>query len=168
MKMLHNNRFFITANNCNRRSCPLLGIELIALTNGKYAIVDKEDYAKLATHKWRAKKDGNTYYAVSTLNKKTLLMHRIVLNLKKGEGPHVDHKNRNGLDNRKINIWPCTNSQNQINAVHRERAIGCTYNKTAKKWQAQIKIKGKRIYLGVFNKKEDAKLIYEVAKCMIA
>jgi len=80
----------------------------IPLTQGKYAIVDPENYERLNKYKWYASKGGSTFYAVrsawDSINKKkrTIKMHREIIN-----PPYplvVDHINRNGLDNRKANL----------------------------------------------------------------
>lgn len=78
----------------------------IPLTQGKFAIVDDEDFERVNAFKWQYHCDG---YATSQKSK----MHRFILNAPKGMV--VDHKNHDGLDNRKENIWICTNSQNQLN-----------------------------------------------------
>lgn len=39
---------------------------LIPLTQGKFAIVDAEDYDRLSRHKWHAVKDGGTFSAAQT------------------------------------------------------------------------------------------------------
>ena len=138
----------------------------INLTQGKHAIVDDDDYPCLIKLKWCVAKDGNTFYAVSRIKQKTIRMHRYILNLKKGEGPHVDHINHNGLDNRKSNLRTCTSRENQLN--QKRKCSGATFNKAARKWKAQIKTNGKRVYLGLYKKREDAEMIYDIARHMIA
>jgi hypothetical protein len=79
----------------------------IPLTQGKVAVVDEEDFDRLNKHKWYACKNGNTFYALrkSNVNGKrlTILMHREILGLKPGD-PGVDHRDGNGLNNRRKNL----------------------------------------------------------------
>lgn len=79
-------------------------------------------------------------------------MHRLILGASKGQ--QGDHQNGNGLDNRRINLRLCTNSQNQMNRKKSSRYSskykGVTWNSHARKWQAQIKRQGVMHYLGLF------------------
>lgn len=87
----------------------------IKLTNSNsVAVIDDADKGIVDKFKWRAVKGRKTYYAASYINGKLVLMHRMILGIK-GRHNHVDHKNGNGLDNRRENIRPCTYSQNNIN-----------------------------------------------------
>lgn len=77
----------------------------------------------------------------------------------------VDHVDRNPLNNQKHNLRIVTKSQNAIN---RSPAKGSSkyrgvYWKTAnQKWMAQIKIKNKKHYIGIFDSEEKAALAYNV------
>jgi hypothetical protein len=79
----------------------------IPLTQGKYAILDPEDYERLSKHKWHANKSKNTFYAVRRIhigkNKwKHIKMHREILD--PPDHLYVDHINHKGFDNRKANL----------------------------------------------------------------
>ena len=88
-------------------------IKLIPLTQGKFAIVDAEDYDRLSQYKWQAEKHKTTFYAKRKSKYKSIKMHREIL--KPSNGMICDHKNHNGLDNRRCNIRLCTHAQNQHN-----------------------------------------------------
>lgn len=85
----------------------------IKLNFGKVALVDDEDYERISSYLWVAKKQGNrwyaetsnTYYAVSR-KQFCIKMHRLILNPNKGYDIH--HLNGNGLDNRKENLLALT------------------------------------------------------------
>ncbi len=131
----------------------------IALTQGKVALVDPEDYEWLSKFKWYAHKESNTlFYAVRKEN--TIRMHRVIIRACKGQ--EVDHINGNALDNRKSNLRIATHSQNMANC-HKVWAKsgfrGVTWQKSGKKWQAQLASK----YLGVFNTPEEAHERWKVA-----
>lgn len=140
----------------------------IPLTQGKFAIVDDEDYDWLMQWKWCAAKQNNgDFYAIrrtsrKPIKRKTIYMHRQILNV----NPKMltDHCNHCGLDNRKLNIRSCTNSQNrqnQIPVVGTSKFKGVYWNKNAKKWCTNIYRNYKRYHLGYFENEIDAAKVYD-------
>jgi len=113
---------------------------------------DLEDYDKIKNYHWYYSKDG---YCYSTGRK--YKMHRIILNAKKGE--IVDHIDHNKIDNRKSNIRICTQSQNMHNARNGNKYKG-TYKTKYGKYEAHIRIGGKRIRLGIFDTIDEAHSAY--------
>ena len=93
-------------------------IRYIALTQGKYAIVDTADYEWLNQWKWCAARSGNLWYAYRKHHGKTVRMHQLIMNPPKGRV--VDHINGNGLDNRRANLRICTRRQNAWNHGRRK------------------------------------------------
>jgi hypothetical protein len=86
----------------------------IKLTQGKYALVDDEDFESLNKYKWYFHQG----YAIRNTKMKfgkrtTIFMHRIITNCPKGKD--VDHINMNGLNNQKYNMRVCKRSQNITN-----------------------------------------------------
>jgi hypothetical protein len=80
-------------------------MKTIALTQGQMALVSDKDYHRLQKHKWFAHRDrhAKTYYAVRSCRgpdgkPKRMAMHTEILGRL-----YVDHKNGNGLDNRRSN-----------------------------------------------------------------
>lgn len=67
----------------------------------------------------------------------------------------VDHKNGNGLDNRRCNLRPATRLQNQCNLRIQSNNTsgfkGVTWHSDIGKWVAQIKLHRKNHYLGGFD-----------------
>ncbi len=93
----------------------------IKLKNGGVVLVDIVDYPVVSRFSWRRRDELHTSYAytVKRLSKrpsklKYILMHRLILGLT-SPTPDVDHKNHNGLDNRRANIWACTRKENLAN-----------------------------------------------------
>jgi|WetSurMetagenome_2_1015567.scaffolds.fasta_scaffold52028_2 hypothetical protein len=128
-------------------------------------LVDTDDWNKISQYKWYITKWGYNFYAISTkriIENKEIVMHRFILNAKRGE--IVDHKNRNSLDNRKENLRIVTNQQNIWNQkLHRDNTsgyIGVHWNKRDKRWLAYIKYNNKMLYLGYFKDKIEAALAY--------
>ena len=81
--------------------------------------------------------------------------------------PLTDHRNGDGLDNQRHNLRPATNSQNNHNrgpAIGRSSSYkGVHWHKGCRKWQASIRIDGKRRHLGLFASEEDAARAYAEA-----
>jgi hypothetical protein len=88
----------------------------VPLTHGKFALVDDQDIALVRKHNWRWFSERNIA-GTSLLNKDgkygSIGMHRLILNAP--QEYEVDHKNGNGLDNRRVNIRLCNRSENMRN-----------------------------------------------------
>jgi len=130
----------------------------IELTQGKFALVDDEDFEELNKLKWCANKIGKTYYAERCGEPPR--MHRMILGLTKGDGKITDHRNRNGLDNRRFNLRVVSKADNQRNhgghAHNTSGHNGVNWCKQRKKWRGRIKVMSKDIHLGYFNDIKDA------------
>ena len=132
-------------------------------TNRDEAIkVDDETYDWLSQYTWCLTGRG---YAIAWVNVKNVLMHRLVMGEPKGK--HIDHINRDVLDNRKSNLRLCTKSQNQHNRGKNKNNTtgykGVTWNKARNKYVAKIKKNGKTIYLGYYDTAIEAALAYDEA-----
>ena len=138
-------------------------IRYIALTHGKFVVVDAADYEWLMRWNWFAHRARNSdvYYAVRTDGKRTILMHRELMS---SDLPETDHINGNSLDNRRVNLRPCTQAENQANSRKGVRNTsgykGVSWSKSAKKWQAQACAYGKRVRLGYRDDPKDAHKLY--------
>ncbi|MDP3066624.1 MAG: HNH endonuclease, partial [Methanobacteriaceae archaeon] len=134
-------------------------VKKIELTQGKVALIDDEDYDWLSQWKWCARKGKHTYYATRNVylgifdgkeKTKTIWMHRLVAGTR--EGFVTDHVDGDGLNNQRENLRECSNRQNMQNQRKSgtSRFPGIYWNKVAKKWIAQIRVNGKRKFLGYF------------------
>ncbi|RAT01404.1 hypothetical protein A6E27_23005 [Bacillus cereus] len=94
-------------------------------------------------------------YVRMSVNGKKVMFHRWVLGT---TDPNiiVDHRNRNKLDNRRSNLRECTKQENNRNS----KAKGYCYLKRLNKYQANIRVDGKLIYLGIHEREEDAREAY--------
>ena len=139
-------------------------LKFIPLTQGKFAIVDADDYEHLNKYKWCAFKSyNNKFYAVRRKNNKTIIMHRQIMNAP--AGLVVDHIDGNSLNNRKTNLRICTQAQNIHNSRPRRNRSskykGVFWNKVNKKWSTTIHKGDIRIYLGGFDNEVEAALAYD-------
>lgn len=146
---------------------PLWGTIEIPLTKGYVAIVDAVD-GDLAQFKWCAFETRGIAYAVRGKNDRLILMHRVVVsrvaNRVLAESEHVDHKDRNGLNNCRENLRLCTpaqNHQNQKRAVNNTSGYkGVYFHKLSGKWMARIMENKTLHYLGLFESPEAAYAAY--------
>jgi len=139
----------------------------ILLTQGKFAIVDAEDYAQLNRHKWHVLKKGCTYYVGRMIScngrQITRYMHQDIIFTPKGM--QINYINHNGLDNRKANL--CIRTHQQRNFARRPMANkmsgfkGICWNSYHHKWQARITCDYKRHFLGYFDDEIKAADIYD-------
>lgn len=137
----------------------------IKLSQGKVALVDDEDYEYLNQWEWHAAKNGNTYYAgryFKINGKQTLIkMHRLIANTP--DGLIVDHIDHNGLNNQKSNLRNCTPQENCFNSIAWGISKYKGVRKSGNKFRSSIYVNNKEIYLGVFDREEDAAIAYNEA-----
>ena len=145
----------------------------IALSQGKVALVDDQDFGWLNQWKWYCgvsrKPTRTKYYAVrnTTLNgrRKWTAMHRVITNAAKG--CLVDHANGDGLDNRRANLRICTPAENLLNRRKTlgtsSRYKGVSWNKQKQKWVAYIHRHKDYIHLGSHDSECEAARVYDEA-----
>ena len=103
-------------------------------------------------------------YIQTSINSKPYRTHRLIYIYHNGDIPkglQVDHINGIRNDNHIENLRLATHQENQWN---RTKAKGYTWNKRNNKWNAQIKVNGKRKHLGLFYNEDDAHQAYLNAK----
>lgn len=137
----------------------------IALSKGYWAVVDTDDPTKPWRYKWSAEvhKDGTVYAKRVFVNKQGKkewqYLHRFIFQ-EFDQKVLIDHRDRNGLNNRRSNLRRATKAQNAENSTVRKDNTsgikGVTWNALAGKWQAQIGIRGKVLYLGLFSRIQEA------------
>jgi len=77
----------------------------IPLTHGMVAVVDDEDYARLAVYKWRAHKSGKKWIATRNEAGRTISIHREILPAPPNTiGWQVHHLDGDKLNNRRANL----------------------------------------------------------------
>ena len=131
------------------------------------AVIDDEDYDKCIKHNWYLvkKKHGKHISISTTINRKLLGLSIFLLGSK--EGYHIDHKDRDGLNNQKSNLRHITQKDNNrnigIKGNNTSGYIGVSWHKKSQRYQVQIYHNKKRVYLGTYNSKEEGAKIYDSA-----
>lgn len=136
-------------------------VALIPLTKGKFAVVDPDDAQSLSAFLWHAtphgyaarrepRRDGN--------RDKLIYMHRQIMRAQPGQ--EVDHRNHDGLDNRRFNLRLTTHQGNLCNRKGAQRnsttgVLGVSLTR-AGKYTARLSFSGKEVHLGVYETLEEA------------
>lgn len=142
---------------------------VIPLTKGYVALVDDRDYDRCAAHKWCAMVQPWGVYASRkdwTGGKpKTVLMHRFVISAP--QGLKVDHRDGDGLNNRRGNLRLATTAQNGANRRKQRTSSspyrGVTLVKKTGHWLASIRVEGVLHRLGTFPDADSAARAYDAA-----
>lgn len=143
----------------------------IPLTQGKFAIVDDDDYERLTVMgKWCTNKKKHTFYAQKAvvINGKTtiVMIHRVILGIYDKDFV-VDHVDGNGLNNTKANLRICTHSQNLMNKKTPDSNTsgykGVSWNCQKNMWQVYIYKSKVKKYVGMYNDILDAAKAYNDA-----
>ncbi|MCK5564715.1 MAG: HNH endonuclease [Planctomycetes bacterium] len=151
----------------------------IALTQGKFALVDKRDAKRVNKHKWYAKKpdhENRTFYAarsarVKGSRKKAIRMHRFIINAQPGQ--MIDHVDGDGLNNTRKNLRFATQTQNHFNCHARRSNTGflgvCKVSgKRKKRYLAKLQSEKKRVLYKRFYNKYEAAAMYDHVKRSVA
>ena len=143
-------------------------MKTLKISNSKKRIlIDDKNFDLLSKFTWVVCGKGGSVKA-NVLGKNNVSIAWLVLG-QPPKGKEVDHINRNPLDNREINLRFCSKSQNQMNKGLQKNNTsgykGVHKSKNRKRWKAELKHNGKRLYLGTYNTKEEAAKVYnETAK----
>lgn len=137
---------------------------------GALVQVDDADMHLIAAHPWRLARHRCAVYVIAYGRRGVpqLALHRLILNAPKGMD--VDHRNSDGLDNRRANLRVATRAQNMQN--RRVTSASSTGLKGAhyyasrvghKKYRAEIAAEGRRHKLGWFATAQEAHAVYVAA-----
>lgn len=133
----------------------------VPLTQGKYALVDDQDYALVVTLSWYYFKTKNKEYAMAKSDGQTIYMHRYIM--QPPDYLQVDHINGSGLDNRRTNLRLATTSQNNRNRRpmpgYTSPYKGVHWLASRNRWRARLGHK----HLGYFEDEQEAARAYDTA-----
>ena len=135
---------------------------------GRVALVDDEDWPLVAPYRWcvlefkRSGRIAGPYAITYNVDRTAKLMHSLITGW-----PLVDHRDHNGLNNRRSNLRPADASQNQANkrGTLNSSSIykGVHWHSARRKWRAEICFRGVRRHLGSFEREDEAALAYNAA-----
>jgi hypothetical protein len=144
-------------------------ISFLILFKEKGGLIDVCDESILDSHGWNFHQVRSfVYIRQKTKTTGRLYLHRVVMSLVIGRQLEkielVDHINGNTLDNRRCNLRICSNAENLRNRVqapsnNKSGIIGVTFCKQTGKWSAEIVVNQKKIWLGRFKDKEEARAV---------
>ena len=131
----------------------------IKLTQNKVALIDDGDFELLSRFTWHAQNIRGRWYAMRKTSRRadyrSIGMHNEIMG-----ALEIDHRNGNGLDNRRENLRRATRSQNIANSkLHLDNTSGTKgvyWDKATQKWRAQIGFNYRVIQLGRFADKKEA------------
>lgn len=155
----------------------------IKTNKGELIKVDEKHFDVLNEHTWHVDANG---YAVTTKyirsrkesketglpRKKFIKMHRLVYELEHDvtltTKEHIDHINRDRIDNRieniRVDLQGNGDGINQINQGLRSDNTsgykGVFLRKRTGRWESSVSYKGKKKWLGSFDSKEEAAVAY--------
>lgn len=124
-------------------------MQKIELTQGKYAIVDNDDFGRLSFNSWCLADSGYAKRGTKSNGKTTIhYMHRQITGAKIGE--YVEHINGDKLDNRKANLRLVTQSINGhnrhgLNKNNTSGYRGVRFDRSRCKYTAEIWINYKKV-----------------------
>lgn len=140
----------------------------IPLSQGKYAIVDDEDFEYLNQWKWYYNKG----YACRNVNKGLIngtkkiiveAMHRRILGIQ--DSREIDHIDCDKLNNQRSNLRYCSSQENKWNRPRFKNNTsgykGVFWHKRVNKFMAAICINYKLKHIGYFDTAEEAAIAYK-------
>lgn len=131
---------------------------VLELPCGRSFFVDEKDVALLEGRHWFSESRGRTIYVRGRKAGQQgggIYLHNLII------GGMADHRDGNGLDNRRSNLRPCTQAQNTLNrGPKRGKRFKGVYP-TGRKFYAQATLGGKTRSMHGFLTAEEAAKAYD-------
>ena len=131
----------------------------IPLSQGKFALVDDEDFETVGQMRWYTMRIHNVWYAASSqaVEGTRVYLHRFLMD--PPSDMEVDHINGDGLDNRRENLRVCLHRDNLRNVrrtVTSRSGFRGVLKTRSGRWEARTKRLGRIIHIGTFDTPEEA------------
>lgn len=128
----------------------------IYLPQNFICLVSDEDFERVSKYRWHTVIGGKTRYALRREvqpngKRKLIWMHHFIMG-----SSGIDHRNGNGLDNRRENLRIASKSLNAHNTSSWASSGYKGVTRAGSKWKARIMKEGKNVHLGHFSSKEEA------------
>lgn len=128
--------------------------------------ISPEDYHFVKKYKWHSFGKNGSYIAAS-IKGRNVTIHSLLMGCCLDRSKKwIDHKNRDGHDNRRENLRFCTPSQNNQNkkeCVDSQSGYKGVYPRKSGGWKVEIKTQKKHVYIGDFSDKIEAAKAYNSA-----
>ncbi len=139
----------------------------IQLTQDKVALVDDIDYEYLSQWKWCASWDGKHWRPVRGVwidgKSKIFRMYILIAERMEIDANYIDHKDRNPLNNQRLNLRGATGSQNGqnrgINSNNTTGVKGVSFHTSRGRYRARIRVEGIQYFLGYFDTVAEAEKV---------
>jgi hypothetical protein len=141
---------------------------IIEMNRGFSTIVDEEDFGWLSEFNWFItgidKGNASLYYArrnakiINGTRSPAVMMHVAIIGRKPGFV--TDHKNENGLDNRKENLRICLQSQNTARRKWGPRRSSSGYRGVSQNGDGNWYVRASYDYVGTFATELEAAIAY--------
>lgn len=145
-------------------------IAFVPLTLGLEAIIDASDAKIVEGYPWAARRSPRAVYAQANITndgaRATVILHRLLLSAP--PGALVDHRDGDGLNNRRSNLRLCGYPENgwnrAVSSASTSGIKGVSWIAKDRRWSARIRAgAGVRVHLGNFLTKEEAAAAYAEA-----
>lgn len=152
----------------------------LQLTDGSFAQIDEIDLetvhtvefsaglswtGRICDRRWRISRKSHTDYVTAMLKSTIeLRLHRVIMDAKLGQD--IDHIDNDGRNNTRANLRLATKTQNNANrriATGRDGFKGVCLHRNSGKFEAYIRIDGKKHHLGLHETAEIAAHVYDAA-----
>jgi hypothetical protein len=136
---------------------PIYKIVLVGEAWGERTVlIDEEDWPRVSPYTWCVFRQEDGRFRVMRKDPKygTVLLHRFILQLTKGDGTIVDHINENTLDNRKENLRLVSKRGNALNSYRSKSAR--IIERHGNRYRVRPFVNGVRINLGSYTSEEEA------------
>ena len=134
--------------------------QTIFLTQGYYTTLDDEDFDRLRCHLWwtvvKPGAHNQLVYAQARIDGRYQYMHGCILPYVRGK--EINHKDHDGLNNRRMNLEYVTRSGNLRHGRSRSTRSGCRYISPTRndRWEVRVTVEYVVRHVGTYDTVDEA------------